>query len=46
MSEYELEDYKFVEYSDLRLLDGLIHLLEIRLEELERRISLIEERSR
>ena len=46
MSEYELEDYKFVEYSDLRLLDGLIRLLEIRLEELERRISLIEERSR
>jgi hypothetical protein len=46
MSEYELEDYKFAEYSDLRLLDGLIHLLEIRLEELERRISLIEERSR
>ena len=45
MSEYETEDYKFAEYSDSRLsqLDGLIGLLEIRVEELERKISLIEE---
>ena len=48
MSEYETEDYKFAEYSDSRfsLLDGLIRLLEIRVEELERRISLLEEGAR
>ena len=48
MNEYEIEDYKFAEYSDHRfnLLDGLIRLLETRVEELERKISLIEEVSR
>ena len=42
MNEYETEDYKFAESSDLRVLDELIRLLEIRLEEAERRISLLE----
>ena len=48
MNEYELEDYKFAESSETRfdLLDGLIRLLEIRVEELERKISLIGEASR
>ena len=44
MIEYETEEYKISEVSEhrLRLLDELIRLLEIRLEEAERRISLIE----
>jgi hypothetical protein len=48
MYEEEIEDYKFAESSDPRLdlLDGLIRLLEVRVEELERRISLIGEASR
>jgi len=48
MIEYEFEEYNSFENSDSRLslLDGLIRLLEIRIDELERRISLLEEGAR
>ena len=48
MYEEEIYQDKDFESSDSRisLLDGLIRLLEVRLEEFERRISLLEEGAR
>ena len=45
MESVEISEFKGFKTS-LRTLDELLHLVEIRLEELERRISFIESRAR